>query len=63
MRKRAGLSDNAKNATIEREEFNALIGKLLTAKPITKAEISRKVKRQGHSRPSPSSSGKRSDQR
>jgi hypothetical protein len=61
--KTGDLSDNAKNATIDRAAFDALLGKLLHAKPITKAEIALKVKMQGHSRPSPSSGEKRSGQR
>ena len=39
------LSDAAENATIDRKDFDAALKKLLRAKaPITKAEISRKVK-------------------
>jgi hypothetical protein len=64
------ISDAAKNATIDRAEFDATMKKLLEAKrPITKAEIARKVKAFGATRPSradvrgPSHVGKRSDPR
>lgn len=40
------LSSDARNATIERSEFDAVMTKLLQAKrPITKQEISANVKR------------------
>jgi hypothetical protein len=54
------LSENARNATIDRAEFDAVMGKLLnTGPPITKQEIAARVKRVGHV----SRVGKRSDQR
>ncbi len=64
------VSETAKNATIDRAKFDATMKKLLEAKrPITKAEIARKVKVFGITHPSradvrgPSRVGKRSDPR
>jgi hypothetical protein len=56
------MSEDARNATIERAEFDAAMNRLLRAKrPITKQEVSDRIKRPG--RISSSSSVKRSDQR
>ena len=53
------LSESAKNATIDRTEFDATMKKLLAAKrPISKDQISAKVKIWG---PAVSREGKRSD--
>jgi len=56
-----GVSTEAKNATIDRSEFDAVMKKLLEAKrPITKDEISARVARRHRAA---SHAGKRSGQR
>lgn len=43
------MSEDAKNVTLERSDFDATMQKLLAAKrPITKREISAKIRREGH---------------
>jgi predicted transcriptional regulator len=49
-KKTGDLSDEAKNATIDRQDFNAAMKKLLQVKrPITKQEIAEKISRERHS--------------
>lgn len=55
-------SDEAKNATIDRADFDAALKKLIQAKPTSTDAISRKVKLRGRARSS-SISAKRLDPR
>jgi hypothetical protein len=41
------LSDDAKNATIDRSEFDAVMKKLVNAKPITREQVAAKIKGEG----------------
>lgn len=59
MRNDPKLSEAAQNATIERSEFDAVMKKLLRAKPITKQNVSTRIK---NARRGFSSAAKRSGQ-
>lgn len=41
------VSADAKNATIDRAEFDAVMKKLVNAKPITRDQVAQKIKREG----------------
>ncbi len=41
------VSDDAKNATIDRAQFDAVMKRLVNAKPITRDQVAAKIKREG----------------
>jgi len=41
--KQSELSENAKNATIDRKDFDAALSRLLAASPMPKKAVSRKI--------------------
>lgn len=58
--KNKNISEEAKNTTIDRTEFDAIMKKLIGTKPITKQGIAAKVRREGRD---VSFAGRRSVQR
>jgi hypothetical protein len=51
MKPRTEVSERIKNIEVDREKFEAVVKKMLSSPPTSKAEVSRKLRAMGRKRP------------